>query len=76
MARIKKTCNGCKAISFNGCELGFPTIKKPVDSRFHGVYTFSPDNILCPKPKTNADYAACFVAMKNLGFAAKFGGIQ
>lgn len=55
MQRIKKNCDGCKAISINGCDLGYKTKDKVING-FEGLSTGKVPIEICPKPKTNNKY--------------------
>jgi len=53
--RIKKDCNGCKAVSSNGCSLGYKTKDKIVKG-FEGLSAGKIPMEICPKPRTNNRY--------------------
>ena len=48
---MKKSCKKCKALTLNGCSLGYKTDFK---SYLHSKFYYPLED--CPKPLTNEDY--------------------
>lgn len=70
-SRIKRTCDGCKAISHLGCELGYRVSKEYLRPGIFNCYVYRPAEV-CPKPKTNEEYSAYYTAIK-ADVISKFG---
>jgi hypothetical protein len=50
---MKRTCNGCRALSDNFCLLGYKTVVKKYFDYLPVEYKPLEE---CPKPKTNDEY--------------------